>query len=521
MANTTKVKDLKVAICSRGWVYILIKDGAGKRILGPLNQERKNKLYPGIDALPPRKIENTLGLYPGLGLVMYDNEKTHKATRKIRKNASSSEKEDAIITLCSAPKILENQRSGYIVLSVSLLAQVIHLLPSGTLSEVPAVYCGDLLDAPPFLCTLLSAVNGPDVVRGSSYSLMRPSCLVAQYTSPTSPHHSLAPLDYLGGKLELNGKKYRFWLPLWATSVCIAPGLPPSVQSAILTASPSVIPFYCNKTAGKSKWAISIPGSDLFAADPNALQGLKAKGPLIHAIIASFLRDATKYPEDFRASFPDMNGLYSNVHFSKQTVGAPTAETRILATALATLRCFLNYSVEKGWLSNENRIQLLSDAQANLLPGNNSSLTEAVTGQWDSEAAFWPFLVEYLSSSADMIYVQNDRCPSGSIAAVRQLGKAGFHLILPRFRVVEAYHEYCTSHGLSTGWSGVELSRAILQWFPSLKKEKDNSGWQYNFYRDDDVPQEQKSPKLACLGFPVDELPEVVRKALPQAPCDV
>lgn len=512
-------KQVKVALYSKAGVHLLVKDSAVKRTLVPLKQEQKEKLYPRIDTFSPREISKALDLYcgagPVTGLVKYNNKKTRKAIRKIRKSADAPEKENAIVTLCSAPQMLEDQQSGYIVLSMALLAHVIHLLPAGTIPEIPAIYCGDLVDVPLFLHTLLSAVNGPDVVRGSSYFLKRPSCLAAQNTSPTSPYHSLTLLDYLGGTLKLSGKRYKFWLPLWATAVCIAPGLPPAVQEAILTASPSVVPFYCNKANGKGKWVISIPGNNLYAADRNSLQDLEKKVPLIHAIVDSFLRNATKDRKGFLRSFPDVDTQYSHVHFNRRTVGAPNVEARILAAAFFTLEAFLNYTVERGWLSYEKCSSLLSDAQASLFPDNNPSDTEPVTGQWDSEKAFWPFLTEYLSTKADKIYVQGERCPSDAIATVRQLKNDGVYLILPRFEIVNAYQKYCASHGLSMDWTDVGLSRAIPQWLPRLKREKDNASWQYNFYRKDDIPQGQKSAKLACLGFPIDELPESVKKALP------
>lgn len=483
------------------------------RTLSPLSQRVKDQRYPSIDLLSDYQIADEYGC----DIIKLKAEKTAHKYKKCFDRSSPKERHHAIRTLCTLMSYTADPHCGYSCLMIALLGRVLPFLPHSFIARTPSVFCGSLLQVPPFLQLLLSAVNGPDLVHGKHFSLCRPSCLEAQKPFPRSAAVSHTPHDYIGGTLRNYNKDYRFWIPLWSRAVCIAPSLPPDVQRAILDASFSVIPFYCNSSKGTSVWDIHFPDDSLLVEDPSALEAMENYIPLLAAILDKFFRKCGDTSEKVQSFFEDMDKVIPSVHINKSIVGTLSAEGRVLAAGLCVYRAFLSYVRNKEWINSSEYYEFLTAAQDALFPTEEmtSSPESTAIGDWDTLSAFWPFLKQFLQEHKEHISVGTP-CSTDTVAAVHTLRTEGDPLlIIPRNLVERSYHTYCANHGLFNDWTGADLSIASIGWSINVKKfDRDRDpAWSYHFYRPEDPAA--KKDKIICLGIPINNLPTEIRKILP------
>lgn len=506
----------KAVLYRKGNIQFLVKAGGLKHTLQPLSQDKKDAIFPNIDSFSKSDLRAELGLLNGIDLFPLDDAKTKKDGENLLKKSSTAKKTAAILALCSAPKQLADTRSGYIVLLISMLARINSFVPSSIIAETPAVSCGDLTQSPPYLNTILSAVNGPSRVRGSNYTLKRPSCIEEFRPFPGTPAPSHSLHSYLGGTLKMNAKDYNIWVPLWNRAVSFAPGLPQTVQENILSSSPSIIPFYCNGTKPKGNWVISIKGDLLFMENSDGLSILQQYLPLIQAIIEKFFRKQTKKASGCRAMFDGIEKLYPSFQVGNLSASQPTTLARILAAALCVYRAFLSFACDKQWISEDQYTSLLTEAQNVIFPHNASDVKAdslLTVGTWDSPTVFWPFFTDFLRENALHICADTP-CAKDAVAAVHTLkNQADPLLIVPRNLIETAYHAYCDLHGLYNDWEGRDLSAAILTFHQRLKTRSDCKTWPFSFYRNGHSPS-GKDGLIPCLGFVLADLPDDIQTLL-------
>lgn len=480
----------------------------------PLSQQAKDLHYPGIDLLPDYKIFEEYDC----DIIKLKATETANRRKKCLDRSSRRERQDAIRTLCTLPSHVADPHYGYSCLMIALLGRILPFVPQSIIARSPSVFCGSLLQVPIFLQLLLSTVNGPEWLHGESFTLCRPSCLDAQRPFPRSAAVSHTPHDYTGGTLHIHGEAYRFWIPLWNRAICISPSLPPDIQKSILDASFSVIPFYCNSSKGTSVWDICIPATSLLVEDASVLDSMENYRGVANAILDKFFRKYANTPERVHLFFDDIDALLPSIHLGKLITGTLSAESRILAAGLCVYRAFLTYMRDKGWIHTSEYTAFLSAAQDALFPQEETvpTSTSVVVGDWNSPSAFWPFLSQFLREHSDHIAADTP-CSADTVAAIHTLrGEKDALLILPRFHVESAYHEYCAANGLFSNWSGADLTNCVLEWNIGAKEDKKDGGWPYHFYRPGNIPVGQKR-RVICLGIPVKNLPSEIQEILPQA----
>lgn len=517
--NNKKINKPKCALYTKSSIYILSKD-ASSRMLAPIKAEKKDSLYPFIDTLPKGKAADTLGLVKGVDFLKLDDKRTKKDAQSLLSKTAQQHKAHACQTLCSIPSLIGDQRTGYAVLLLALLARLYSYIPGSIIPERPIVQCGDLLSVPPLLRMILTAINGPEWVAGSYYLLRRPSTLEGKRTVPGGSTISTSLYEYVGGTINFTDKERRFWLPLWNRAVAVAPGIPQKVQAEIINASPSVIPFYCIRTKPLTKWTVSLPGENLSDADSRDLDTQDKIFPLMSAIVDEFINHTTKHPKAFHESFSNMEEFLPPVHLGVSTVQA-TVEARIFAASLCVYWHFLTFLHGSQLLSDAQCEDFMLAARNAVLPAKSPATqitqdsTSLLTGSWDTPEIFWTFLADYLKGAASHIDFSGTPCKKDIVAAVHTLRTSPDQLlILPRPLIEGAYHTFCETNGLSNSWSGVDLVHAILNWSIGLKQELDNSGWQHQFYLKDNIPDGLKRAKISCLAFPLKRLPDSIQSLL-------
>lgn len=485
--------------------------------LSPLSQQAKDLHYPGIDLLSGYQIADEYDLLYQRDIIKLKADKTAHGRKKCLDRSSLRERQSAIRTLCTLPSYAADPHCGYSSLMIALLGRVLPFVPQSIIAGTPSVFCGSLLQVPPFLQLLLLTVNGPERIHGGHFSLCRPSCLEAQRPFPRSAAISHTPHDYIGGTLRIYGDDCRFWIPLWSRAICIAPGLPADVQKSVLDASFSVIPFYCNSSKGTSVWDIRFPETSLLVEDESALDSMENCMLLASAILDKFFRKCADTSENVHSFFEDMDKVIPSIHISKSIVGTLSAESRVLAAGLCVYRAFLSYVRNKGWISSSEYHEFLAAAQDALFPMEEtiSAPESTVVGDWDSLSVFWPFLEAFLQEHKEHISI-GAPCSISTVAAVHTLrNERDPLLIIPRDLVESAYHTYCANHGLFNDWTGADLSIASINWKIDVKKfDRDRDpAWSYHFYRPDGPAG--KKEKIICLGIPIKNLPTEIQKILP------
>lgn len=511
-----------IGIIADGNIFPLVKDELAKSVLRPMSDDEKDEFYPQLDNRSLKQAINDLGLCEYLDVLPLTTPDLKQEKKRIFKAASPADKREACTILCTCPELLENPTPGYLCLLLSLFARFISYLPAPIVCISITVNCGDIDVAPEFLRVVLSAINGPIRLSGPGFSLLRPSSLFA-YRIPGRHSFSVAPTDYIGGWLKSQGEKFLFWLPLWDRAVCVAPGMPPKAAQLILDSSPSVIPFCCNGMRLQRDLAVNLPGKALYGANTDGLTDLDWNAPLISILVEKFVKQTRK--QVIRGDVLDsLDDFLPPVHLGRAVDGAYSAQDRVVAVSLCLYRHFLSYLRDHSWLSDFQCAEFLQKAQNAVLPPSVredlSHCSDSVSiGNWNDPENFWKFLVEFIADNPESISRGTPPYAADVKGAIHTLRSSAEPLfILPRFIIESAYRAYCASHGLGHAWSILDLTREISTWPVGLKQERDNSGWQYNFYREDSIPPACRSGKISCFGFPIRKLPRSIQSLLSE--CD-
>ncbi len=502
-----------------GGVFLLVKDVA-KNCLSPLSAEKKDIAFPTIDADDFDAVSKRV--YPATTQEL-DGAKTKQKLKKIRRKADRSQKVAAIAAFCNSPCSLRDPREGFRILLLAMLARVLTLIPETVLSKIPEINCGQIDEVPSYIKVILSAVNGPEIYRGTKCVMMRPSYIYGRRNKPGVGAYSTSLYDYLGGETKALGKKKRFWLPLNNRAVCFSPSVPSGIESLVCKHSPFIIPIYCRNTNSKNAFSIKVDGMGLYEGQEGCLNDLVDSVELLQAVFDKFFSKLLDKPRKTEKLFEGMKEFYSSVYIDRGTVGKPTVEAKVYAAGLCVFREFLRYAVKHEWIGLAEQDDILATAASVLSTSTsavekNSGDRQAVGG-WDEISTFWAFLAKYLGEhKTDILYAVGKKAVQGTrntVAIVRTLqGESRSWLILPRKKVENSYKEFCLQKGITVDWSGPDLSRAINRIINRSKKNSGDSGWMYNFYAKDSVPEGEKGAKVTCLGIPVDELPKDIQDIL-------
>lgn len=511
-----------IGIIADGKIFPLVKDELAKSVMRPMSDEEKDEFYPQLDGQPLKQSINDLGLCKYLDVLPLTTPDLKQEKKRIFDAASPADKREACTILCTCPEFLENPTPGYLCFLLGLFARFISYLPTSIVCISITVNCGDIDVAPEFLRVVLSAINGPVRLSGPGFSLLRPSSLFA-YRIPGRHSFSVAPTDYIGGHLKIQGEKFLFWLPLWDRAVCVAPGMPPKAAQLILDSSPTVMPFCCNGIRLQRDLAINLPGSSLYGANSDGLTDLDWNAPLISILVEKFVKQTRK--QVIRGDVLDsLDDFLPPVHVGRAVDGAYSAQDRVVAVSLCLYRHFLSYLRDHGWLSDFQCAEFLQKAQNAVLPPpvreDLFRYSDSVSiGNWNDPENFWRFLVEFITTNPESISRESPPYTAEVKGAVHTLRNSTEPLfILPRFIIESAYRGFCTGHGLGHDWSILDLTREIATWPVGLKQERDNSGWQYTFFREDSFPPACRSGKISCFGFPIRKLPSGIQSLLSE--CD-
>ena len=422
------------------------------------------------------------------------------------------------LLLCTAHQSIQAPQPAAVLLLLLYLSQVMDLaLPHQP--GVPTIFITNATDIPSALKQITAVVCGPESFKGKNLHLKRPTCLQAVVPlGAVSPSGSME--DYLGGccRLEWGGKAH-FWLPLCRAAI-LSPNLPLSVRKQIMDFSPLMLPLTLGSGKGSgARPVFLLDGKQFEAYDPDRLSALRESSPIIQCQLAAFvgwMRAKKKRQRIWLEGSADFLPATRTGRFV-QTCSDDNA--RILSAALSLFRQFLQFaSAKAGWITADEAHHILLDYWQLALP--ESAPSDSADGtplSWDSPAAFWRFLNEYIAESARSISTEGAPVSGGIVGALHRLASGESFLIFPRTLLLQAYMGWLSAKGGRTleqvGRWEAQMQTAIQGWGVPLKREGEDISWRFTFYQSHQAPQGLKE-KLPCLAFPLDQLPQEIIRSL-------
>lgn len=297
------------------------------RLRFPMESTRKRKLTPELKPQADVKREKI----------------SLKFSKLWRKNRFSGRKDipnhlTALLSFCA--KSEATVRLFLLILLASVSDLAISFLPG-----LPILQLGNQPAVPRLVDVLLSALQGPPIWGGKNWFASRPWVLTAKIGT----FHSTPSLDirsYLGGKAEVDGKKFRFWLPYIRSAYAIAPNMPHAVWTQVISASPLAIPILTGQTP-KAEQRPVVNLGELPFCEEDELD--LAERPILWAIC--------KFQRHLRKKASRCQSLAHAALAFLPPSGARSyqqAEVWCLSYALAAFQKFLDFSVSCDWISEED-----------------------------------------------------------------------------------------------------------------------------------------------------------------------
>lgn len=488
--------------------HMFIKDPSHRRCLAPLGQIKGTVQAENIE-IP----EDAAHIF-----ISKDQEKKWKRWLKA---ADKSELQEACNLWCQIWEMFQNPSPACHLVLLSMLARVCDIaMPE--LPGIPVISLKNRFTPTESLRLLLLTVNGADCVKKKGrFYVRRPSTL-----SPIVPLGRTAPSEdlcsYLGGytRLGYSGKERRFWVPLVCKAIVICPNVPMSVINRTIDSSPLAIPIFLGtnkKQQGRP--VISLDGSTLDSYDPEMLQTLIQNIPIVHAELEIFIRWLTSRKKRIRIWQEEVETFFPTARRGRFVQKIDTEEIRIKAVALSLFKQWLMFCCEvTGWISLDTANAALFSAWGMILPESapaaEGGASECV--KWNDPDTFWSFLSKYMEEQKGSLATSGVPHTASTIATLRKLPE-GMHLIFPRAALLAAYEEWLVEHGGETPpkekyWE-TKAQKLISGWGVQLKTEGSDVTWRFSFYDKGEAPA-GVNEKLACLAFPLQQLPDSIQKIL-------
>ena len=420
----------------------------------------------------------------------------------------------ACLLLCTAHQSIQAPQAAAVLLLLLCLSQVMDLaLPH--LPGVPTIFITNTTDIPSALKQMTAVVCGPESFKGKNFHLKRPS-----YLQAVVPLGAAAPScnmeKYLGGCCRLEwGEKVHFWLPLCRAAI-LSPNLPSSVRKQILDSSPLMLPLTLGSGKGSgARPVFLLDGKQFEAYAPDRLSALRESSPIIQSQLGAFVSWMRAKKKRQRKWIDGSADFLPTTQVGRFVQHGSDDNTRVLSIALSLFRQFLWFaSAKAGWLTADEARHILRDYWQLVLPESvPSGSSESTPLSWDSPAAFWRFLNEYIAESSRSISTEGAPVSGGIVGVLHRLASGESFLIFPRTLLLQAYMGWLSAKGgrtlAQTGRWEAQVQTAIQGWGVPLKREGDDISWRFSFYQSHQAPQGLKE-KLPCLAFPLDQLPQEI-----------
>lgn len=426
------------------------------------------------------------------------------------------------------PHVFQNSMAAWYLFLLCLLAPVIEIVLS-LLQRAPIAVLNGVKNLPYCLSTVLNIMNGNEHLKNKHISIKRPNVV-----EPIIPVGSWAPSgnpeDYLGGwvKLGYAGKKRHLWIPSCHRVIAIAPGTPEMIARLVISSSPLVIPILCPSMAKLSdRPTIYIDGTAFFTADMDQLAVIEGFHPVIHLEIIAFIEWLTEKKRRIKKWMDSISKYYPSARNGRfTTIADADVQTVVAAVGLALLERFLYFASEKQeWLTSEEANQALMEAWRAVLPetapstiSDDGSIEGAL--RWNDPRSFWIFLSHYIQENATHISASGAPVTREITGILHKLPNGIPYLIFPREPLLVAYMSWLRHRNGSvleqTGHWMTDIQNMISNWGILIKKENGNSSWRFSFYQKGQAPA-NLTEKLACLAFPLDQLPPEIFESLKSA----
>ena len=277
--------------------------------------------------------------------------------------------------------------------------------------------------------------------------------------------------------------------------------------------------FLNGKCPLKSSFVIHCKAAELAEYDNDLLEDAHTNIDYIRALLFTFsewVHDKRKTQRKIAKNTDRFVLVAHNGRFSRDLWSDPQVLVR--AVALSVLQAFLSFCSKARLIKEEDEDGFLNAAWAAILPESSptppAEAAAAIPPDWANADTFWSFMTEYLGDEADISINEKGKPATKALISALQ---GDMILILPREKTCTAYRSFLERSGSCAPSKGFELDlvhTAIDQWGIHLLTEGDDITWRYRFYQTNQAPVNGKE-KLPCLGLPIAQLPENVRRILP------
>lgn len=428
--------------------------------------------------------------------------------------------QEACLALCSFPEYIEDAATAAKLLLLVLLSQVAHLLLD-IISMLPAI-CLDtsLGSALNILGVLLSAIQGPEEWHGDDWKLPRP-WVVRPRLSLCETAPSVALSDYIGGKFQTPaGEKRMFCYPYIDSAMVLAPGLPATIDRALIGCSPLSLPIvFGRRDTVKGRLILDWKADSLSSYDTVGIEKLRTLGYDCYLEITLFLQWLCKKKRRIERWKDDFRRFQPFTRRGRFTTPASDEQVELLCAALALFRQFLVFASEKNdWLTQEEAQEIMLRywrwALPESAPKEDDRQKEPVVLNYESPDVFYQFLAEWFLPTYHKQILQATKGVQGTMGLIRNLDGATL-FIAPRQIFLETYSQWLNDHSSST----LDLSmvhgnamaqRKLLEAGIPLKGETKNPAtWRYPFYGRNKAVN--GGGIIGCFALPLEQLPERVR----------
>lgn len=498
-----KSRATKLNLTISGTTYLLIH--AKKRHFIPVPPDQQ-----GTDLVTEQSID--LAPTPSRHLSSVKHKKLHQAC----------------VTFCLAHHVIEDTATAATIILLLLLSRIMDLALL-KLPGVPVILVRPAMVIPAPLRALTGALCGPEEIWGKGLHIRRPTCVEAVLSlGATAPPTDLE--HYLGGYYRnYYGKKQYLWLPLQNTSSILAPNLPRAVSKTVISYSPLMIPiiFGTDKALIGDRPTFKFDGTAFTTFNPKILKNLEKCSTLIQLELESFVKwfrakrtRQSRWLDEAEIFLPkSQRGQF--VQFSTDV------KDYALALAMSLLKQFLHFSIveKRSWLTEDEAQQFLTEYWRLVLP-ESAPVTRvgddrpAGKWRWNDPLTFWTFLSVYIGEYAAKLSADGAPVKRETVGVLHKLPDGISYLIFPRGALLQAYVLWLQERHIDTpqqsGRWETQVQSAIMNWGIPVKHESRDISWRFAFYLKGQAPVGMQE-KLACLAFPLDQLPPEIITALESA----
>lgn len=198
-----------------------------------------------------------------------------------------------------------------------------------------------------------------------------------------------------------------------------------------------------------------------------------------------------------------------------------------LALAMSLLKQFLHFSIveKRSWLTEDEAQQFLTEYWRLVLP-ESAPVTSvgddrpAGKWRWNDPLTFWTFLSAYIGEYAAKLSADGAPVKRETVGVLHKLPDSISYLIFPQGALLQAYVSWLQERHIDipqqSGRWETQVQSAIMNWGIPVKHESRDISWRFAFYLKGQAPVGMQE-KLACLAFPLDQLPPEIIAALESA----